>query len=145
MTAEHLVSIQQSQFDTDFYYCNLSNWHKKLSWLYLVFFDYVILVVFFISHGKLVYYQCSMINPYLCKTENRKQIFIERFKWISKFSTWVSIHVSSYFWTPSTSRLYLPVGLTSPYCSSIHMPPDDASPWPLKMSQLLGCWQMHRY
>ena len=35
-----------------------------------------------------------------------------------------------------------------PDCSSIHKPPPppgDASPWPLKRSALLGCWQMPKY
>ena len=51
---------------------------------------------------------------------------------------------------PPTSRLYPPLGLTSPpphthTVAQSTSPPGDASPWLLKRSELSGCWQMNRY
>ena len=48
---------------------------------------------------------------------------------------------------PTISVLYPPLGLThSPTVAQSIIPPGDAGrPWPMKWSELLGCWQMHRY
>ena len=86
-----------------------------------------VLVYFFIFTKCLCYFvQCVFVK------------FIEK-----KQQMWFAVSscnmVSLHFWLPLP-----PLGFPCTVVRSIS-PPGDPAPWPLKMSELSGCWQMHRY